>query len=139
MARPVDFLRHAHRIAVVGLSTDATKASARVAVYLHDAGYRIYPVHPTARTWRGLSVYPTLDDVPEPMDIVDVFRPATEAPEWARAAIRNGARVLWLQQGIVSDEAAEIARAGGLDVVMDRCTLVEHRQLVREAAVQLSQ
>lgn len=129
----------ARTIAVVGLSTDPTKPSARVAAYLQRAGYRIYPVHPTADTLLGEQVYRSVTEIPAPIDVVEVFRPADEAPEWARQAVAAGAGLLWLQSGIVNEAAARLARAGGVEVVMDRCAMVEHRRLVQQAAQQLAQ
>lgn len=136
---PADHLRAARTIAVVGASTDPAKPGGYVAAYLQQAGYRIIPVHPTASTILGQPVQPNLAGIRERVDLVDVFRPAAEAPALARQAVAMGARVLWLQSGIVSEEAAEIARAGGLAVVMDRCTMVEHRGLVAHAQQQLAQ
>jgi uncharacterized protein len=121
-------LRGAKTVAVVGLSSDPTKPSAYVAEYLQRAGYRIIPVNPTADRLLGEPVYPSLADVKEPVDLVDVFRPPAACPEVARQAVAMGAKALWLQSGIISEEAAEIARKGGLEVVMDRCTMVEHRR-----------
>lgn len=121
-------LRSARTIAVVGLSTDPTKASARVASYLQHAGYRIVPVHPTADTLLGERVYRSVAEIGTPVDVVNVFRPAAECPAIARQAVEIEAKALWLQSGIVSDEAAATARAAGLEVVMDRCLMVEHLQ-----------
>lgn len=123
-----EILRTVRTVAVVGLSTDPIKASARVASYLQHAGYRIIPVHPTADTLLGERVYRSVVTIEEPVDLVNVFRPAAECPDIARQAVTIGARALWLQSGIVSEEAAEVARAGGLSVVVDRCIMVEHLQ-----------
>lgn len=125
----IDELLHTARIfAIVGLSTDPLKASARVASYLQHAGYRIIPVHPTADVLLGERVYRSVAQIREPVDVVDVFRPAAECPEIARQAVEIEAKALWLQSGIISPEAAAIAKAGGLQVVMDRCAMVEHLQ-----------
>ena len=123
-----DILRTARTVAVVGLSTDPLKASARVASYLQHAGYRIVPVHPTATTLLGERVYRSLTEIGEPIDLVDVFRPAEECAEIARQAVQIEAKALWLQSGIINETAATLARAAGLRVVMDRCTMVEHLQ-----------
>lgn len=119
-------LNASHTIAVVGLSSDPSRASHGVAAYLKDHGYRIVPVNPREAEVLGEKAYPSLGAIPFPVDLVDVFRRAEEAPAIAREAVAIGARGLWLQQGIVSAEAAAIAAAGGLAVVMDRCLAVEH-------------
>ena len=121
-------MRRAKTFAIVGLSPNPQKASHFVATYLRYHGYRIVPVHPTAREVLGEPAYPTLDAIPDDVqiDVVDVFRPAEEAPVYARSAVARGAQALWLQLGQVSEEAARIARAGGLDVVMDACPKMEH-------------
>ena len=113
-------------VAIVGMSADPQRASAFVAGYLQHEGYRIIPVNPRGGRVLGETIYPDLASIPEPVDIVDVFRPPAEAVGFARQAVAIGAKALWLQLRIVSLEAAEIARAGGLDVVMDRCVKMEH-------------
>ena len=119
-------LREAKTIAVVGLSTDTQRASWFVANYLQQEGYRIVPVHPTASELLGERVYASLTDIPIPIDIVDVFRPAVEAPDLARQAIAIHARAFWMQLKLASMEAAALAREAGLDVVADRCIKMEH-------------
>ena len=116
-------------IAVVGASGSPARAAHNVPVYLQSQGYRIIPVNPTRDQLYGEKCHQNLADVTEPVDVVDVFRPASEAPEIARTAIAIGAKVLWLQLGIVSEEAAEIAHEGGLLVVMDRCMGAMHAKL----------
>ncbi len=113
-------------IAMVGLSTNRQKASYFVGTYLKYMGFRIIPVHPKADAILGEKAYPSLLDVPEPVDLVDVFRPAGECPALARQAVEIGAKALWLQLRIVSEEAAQIADEGGLIVVMDRCVKMEY-------------
>ncbi|GAA5171748.1 MULTISPECIES: CoA-binding protein [Amycolatopsis] len=117
-------LAAANTIAVVGLSRDPAKAAHSVPANLQAAGFRIIPVHPSADVLLGERVYRSLTDIPEPVDLVDVFRPAAEAPGIARQAVAIGAKTLWLQQGIVSAEARRIAEEAGLDYVEDRCTAV---------------
>ena len=122
-------------IAMVGLSTNYYNASSFAAIYLDANGYDLVPINP-ARAGQeilGRPVYATLEEAaaghPRPIEIVDVFRPASETPELARQAVAIGAKVLWLQLGVISEEAAAIARAGGLQVVMDRCCKIEHARL----------
>jgi predicted CoA-binding protein len=135
---PADRLRilTAHRtIAMVGLSTNYYNASSFAAIYLDANGYDIVPVNPVRAGSEilGRPVYADLEQAaaahPRPIEIVDVFRPSEEAPEIARQAVAIGAKVLWLQLGVISEEAAEIAREGGLQVVMDRCCKIEHARL----------
>jgi predicted CoA-binding protein len=121
--------RTAHTIAVVGASADPAKAAYQIPRYLQQQGYRIIPVNPRGGEILGEQVYTTLVDVQEPIDVVDVFRPAEEAPEIARQAVAAQAKVLWLQLGIVSEEARQIATAAGLQVVMDRCMGATHAAL----------
>ena len=121
--------RTAHTIAVVGASADPAKAAYQIPRYLQQQGYRIIPVNPRGGEILGEHVYTTLLDVHEPIDVVDVFRPAAEAPEVARQAAAIGAKVLWLQLGIISDEARQIATEAGLQVVMDRCIGATHAAL----------
>jgi len=116
-------------IAVVGASANESKPAHQIPLYLQGEGYRIVPVNPRGGVIFGEPVARSLDEVEGPIDVVDVFRPASEAPEIARQAIAIGARVLWLQLGIVSDEAREIAEAAGLTVVMDRCMGATHGEL----------
>lgn len=119
-------LRTADTIAMVGLSSKSQKASQFVATYLQYQGYRLIPVHPKADTILGEKAYPDLESIPDPVDVVDVFRPPHECPTYAEQAATIGADAFWLQLGIVSHEAAEIAETRGLDVVMDRCMKMEH-------------
>lgn len=123
-------VREMRTVAVVGLSPDPHRPSHGVARGLRASGVRILPVNPEISTWEGLAVYPSLDALPEPPDIVDVFRRSEFAVGVAEQAVDIKAGALWLQIGVISDEAARIAAAGGLDVVMDRCLLVEHREVV---------
>jgi predicted CoA-binding protein len=116
----------ARTVAIVGMSADPQKASAFVASYLQHEGFRIMPVNPRGGRVLGETIYPDLASIPDPVDIVDVFRPPAETPDFARQAVAIGARALWLQLRIVNFEAAEIAAAAGLDVVMDRCLKMEH-------------
>jgi uncharacterized protein len=116
-------------IAVVGASQDPAKPAHKIPRYLQEQGYRILPVNPRGGELLGEPVARSLTEIDEPVDVVDVFRPAAEAPQVARDAVGVGAKVLWLQQGIVSDEARQVAEAAGLTVVMDRCLGDTHREL----------
>jgi uncharacterized protein len=116
-------------IAVVGASADESKPAHEIPRYLQSQGYRIVPVNPRGGVILGEPVASSLDDVEGPVDVVDVFRPADEAPTIAEHAIEIGARVLWLQLGIASAEAKRLAEAAGLTVVMNRCMGATHRQL----------
>ncbi len=112
-------------IAVVGLSADWYRPSYFAAKYLRDHGYRIIPVNPNHAEVLGEKCYPDLAAIPATIDIVDCFRKAEDIPRLAREAVTKGAKVLWMQLGVRSDEAASIASDGGLEVVMDRCTAIE--------------
>ena len=115
-------------IAVVGLSSHPWRASLSVSRYMQNAGYRIIPVNPLETEVLGEKAYPTLDDVPEPFEIVDIFRRPEYVPDIVEAAVRRGARVIWMQLGVVNEAAAARGRAAGLEVVMDRCILQDHMQ-----------
>jgi predicted CoA-binding protein len=116
-------------IAVVGASGDERKAAHSIPRYLQRQGFRIIPVNPKGGEILGEKVYERLEDIPEPIDVVDVFRPSEETPPVAQDAVKVGAKVLWLQEGISSDEAERIASEGGLKVVMNRCMGETHYQL----------
>ena len=122
-------LGEARTIAVVGLSANPERYSFEVAGYLQRHGYRIVPVNPNETEILGAPAYPSLLEVPEAIDVVDVFRRSGETPAIARQAVAIGAKVLWLQDDIVSEEAREIAEAGGLDVIMGLCIMATHRRL----------
>jgi predicted CoA-binding protein len=126
-----ELLQQAHTIAVVGLSSSRLRASYGVSQYMQSAGYRIIPVNPNEKEVLGEKSYSRLEDVPEKIDVVDVFRRSEFVPEIVDAAIRVGARAIWLQDGVVDEAAAQRARDAGLFVVMDACILREHRRLMR--------
>lgn len=125
-------LEENHVIAVVGLSDNVWKPSHGVSEYMQDAGYDIIPVNPNrvGKTILGEPVVESLAAIDRPVDIVNVFRPAQVTPRIASEAVAIGAKVLWLQLGIANEEAARIARDGGLTVVMDRCIATEHERLL---------
>jgi hypothetical protein len=116
-------------IAVVGASNDEAKAANSIPRYLQRQGYRIVPVNPRGGEILGEQSYPSLKEVDVPVDVVDVFRPSEETPAIARDAVTIGAKVLWLQLGIESEEAAKIAQEGGLRVVMNLCMGATHKRL----------
>jgi predicted CoA-binding protein len=122
---PKEILERSQTVAVVGLSRNPSKAAHAVPAALRAAGFRIIPVNPHATRLLGETAYARLEDVAAPVDLVVVFRPAEEAPEIARQAVAIRAKALWLQTGILSDEARAIAEGAGLDYVEDRCTGVE--------------
>ena len=123
-------LETAKTIAVVGLSDKPDRDSYQVAEYLQEHGYRIIPVNPTVNEVLGEKSYASLTDIPEQVDIVDVFRKPDAVLPVAQEAIDAGAATLWLQLGVVNQEAAEKAEAAGLQVVMDRCIKIEHGKLL---------
>jgi predicted CoA-binding protein len=137
MASPVhsdpifEFLRTARTIAVVGLSDNPLRPSHGVAAYLQSQGYRIIPVNPEIKESLGEKAYPSLLDVPEKIDIVDIFRRPEFVEEVVDQAIQLKVPTVWMQEEIVHEKAAQKARAAGIFVVMDRCILVEHRARFR--------
>ena len=124
-----ELLKTSRTIAVVGLSNKRFRPSYGVAEYMQRNGYRIIPVNPFVQAVLGEKCYPDLDGIPERVDIVDIFRRAEFVPEIVEAAIRIGARAVWMQEGVVHEDAAERARGAGLVVVMDRCILKDHRRV----------
>ncbi len=129
MASIPELLRASRVIAVVGLSSDDMRPSHGVAAYMQRQGYRIIPVNPNEIEVLGEKAYARLEDVPGKIDIVDIFRRSIFVRGIVESAIGIGAKAIWMQEGVVDEEAAKIARAAGLDVVMDRCILKDHRNL----------
>jgi predicted CoA-binding protein len=127
-------LGEAHTIAVVGLSSKPDRPSLSVAAYLQERGYRIVPVNPRETEVLGEPAYPSLRELPEsiPIDVVDVFRRAEDTPDIARDAVAIGAKVLWLQDGIVNEEAYRIASEAGLEVIMGVCIRTTDQRLQRQ-------
>ncbi len=127
-------LGEARTIAVVGLSSKPGRPSLDVAAYLQERGYRIVPVNPRENEVLGERAYPSLQDIPDdlPIDVVDVFRRAEDTPPIARDAVAIGAKVLWLQAGIVNEEAYRIASEAGLEVIMGVCIRRADQRLQRE-------
>jgi uncharacterized protein len=126
---PDTIVKEANTVAVVGLSNDPEKASNEVGVYLKEQGYRIIPVHPKEDEVIGEQAYETVEQIPEAVDVVDVFLPSDKTPEIAEDAVRAGAKVLWLQEGIENPEARRIAEEGGLAYVENRCMRKTHEGL----------
>lgn len=127
-------LAETRTIAVVGFSSRPERAGYYVPAYLRDQGYRIIPVNPHLQNGLGEKAYPDLLSVPEPVDLVLIFRRPEEVPPVVEQAIAIGAKAVWMQLGIVNEAAAERARAAGLRVVMDACMLIEHRRWQRSRA-----
>lgn len=121
-----EILERYKSLAVVGLSSNPKRASHGVAAYMKAHGYRVVPVNPNQETVFGEKSYPTLEEVPEAVEVVVIFRRPQFVPEVVEAAIRKGARVIWMQEGVIHAAAAERARRAGLEVVQDRCILKEH-------------
>lgn len=122
-------LNEYHTIAVVGASPNPERPSYRVASYLAEHGYHIIPVNPNAQQILGKTSYPDLSSIPETVEVVDIFRRAEEVTPIVEEAIKIGAKAVWMQEGIINEEAASKARDAGLLVVMDKCMLKEHRRL----------
>ena len=123
-----DILTKYKTIAVVGLSSNPARPSYGVTEYMQGSGYQIIPVNPNETDVLGEPSYASLDEVPQKIEIVDIFRRPEDVPPVVDAAIRAGAKVIWMQQGIANESAAEKARAAGLTVVMDACILIEHKR-----------
>ncbi|MCC6544994.1 MAG: CoA-binding protein [Nitrospirae bacterium] len=128
-------LLESRNIAVVGISNKLGRPSLTVASYLKGQGYRIIPVNPTIQDVNGEKSYPDLTSIPEKVDVVDIFRKPEDVLPVVEEAIRIGVKAIWMQEGIVNEEAAGKARAAGLHVVMDKCMLKEHSRLKREGRI----
>jgi predicted CoA-binding protein len=129
---PVEtLLKNCRTIAVVGLSSNRKRASYGVAQYLQSAGYRIIPVNPNEQEVLGEKAVARLEDIREPVDVVDIFRKPEHVPEIVESAVRIGAKAVWMQEGVVHEAAAERARKAGLFVMMDACLLKEHARRFR--------
>ncbi len=133
MSAEAAILRKYRTIAVVGLSSDEARDSYSVSKYMQAAGYRIVPVNPAETEVLGEKAHPTVASVPAPVEIVNVFRRPEVVPGVVDDAIAAGAKVIWMQEGIVSEKAAAKAREAGLEVVMDRCIRAGHRRMAASA------
>jgi len=122
-------LNNYRTIAMVGLSPDPNRPSHRVAKYLINHGYKVIPVNPDTQEILGIRSYSDMSSIPEPIEIVDIFRRSEEVMPIVDEAIKIGAKVVWMQEGVINEEAASKARDAGLLVVMDRCMLKEHKRL----------
>jgi len=125
-----EILKKYKKIAVVGVSRDESRESRRIFSYLKDAGYIVYPVNPNVDEIEGQKCYASVIDIPDKIDIVDIFRPSSEVMPIVEDAVRKKAKVVWMQLGIVNEEAAELAKKNGLEVVMNHCIMVEHRKII---------
>ena len=132
-----DILLSTKTIASVGLSSNTEKESYWIVSYLKDHGYHIIPVNPTATEILGEKAYPDLESVPEKIDVVQVFRKSEDVPPVVEDSIKVGAKVVWMQEGIVNEEAAQKARDAGLQVVMDACMRATHRRLIGERLMRI--
>lgn len=127
----LDILKDSRNIAVVGISPNPLRPSHEIAQYLLAAGYHIAGVNPGQTQVLSRPCYPRVEDIPEAIDVVDIFRKSEDVPPVVESAIRKGAKVIWMQQGIEHREAAQKALAAGMIVVMDACILVEHKRRLR--------
>ena len=132
-----DILLSTKTIASVGLSSNPGKESYGIVHYLKSQGYRVIPVNPTAEEILGEKSYPDLESVPEKIDVVQVFRKPEDVPPVVESAIKVGAKTVWMQEGIVNEEAGQKAREAGLQVVMDACMRATHRRLIGERPLRI--
>jgi len=130
----MDILTKVKTIAIVGLSPKDEKDSNKVARYLQQEGYKIIPVNPNYDEILGLESYPSLSGIPGDIDVVDIFRKPSVVQEIVESAIQKGAKVIWMQEGIVNNEAAKKAKNAGLKVVMNKCMMKEHIKMIRQRA-----
>ena len=127
-----EILKRFNTVAVVGLSSNKDRPSYGVAQYLKKQGYKIVPVNPSEKKILGLACYPSLSSLTEPVEIVDIFRRPDEVMEVVEEAIKIGAKVVWMQEGVMNAQAAMKARDAGLEVIMDMCMMKEHRRTMRK-------
>jgi len=125
-------LRNSHVVAIVGLSANKERPSYRVSAYLKKHGYKVIPVNPNEDNIQRERCYPSLILIDERVDIVDIFRRSEEVEAIIDEAIRIGAKVIWMQEGVVNEEAAKRARDAGLEVIMDMCIMKEHRRMMKK-------
>ncbi len=135
MSLEAKILNEYRTVAVVGASPNRERPSYRVVRYLSKHGYRVIPVNPLAQEIAGLTSYPSLSSIPEKVEVVDIFRKSEEVKPIVEEAIRIGAKVVWMQEGVVNEEAASTARDAGLLVVMDKCMRKQHMRLTKRGLV----
>jgi predicted CoA-binding protein len=128
-----EILKHFHTVAVVGLSSNKERPSYGVAQYLKKHGYNVLPVNPSEKEILGLACCPSLSSLTEPVEIVDIFRRPDEVMEIVEEAIKIGAKVVWMQEGVMNTQAAMRARDAGLEVIMDMCMMKEHRRMMKKS------
>jgi len=126
-------LKTYHTVAVVGLSPKSDRPSFKVASYLKEQGYRVIPVNPQAKEILGETCYPDLASIPQPVEVVDIFRSSEQVPAIVAEAIKVGAKAVWMQEGVINEEAAARAKEAGLLVVMDKCMRKEYLKLKGKA------
>ena len=124
-------LKRFHTVAVVGLSSNKDRPSYGVAQYLKKQGYKIVPVNPNEKEILGVPCYPSLVSLREPVEVVNVFRRSDQVMEVVEEAIKIGAKVVWMQEGVMNEQAAKRARGAGLEVIMDMCMMKEHRRMMK--------
>jgi predicted CoA-binding protein len=127
-----EILKRFHTVAVVGLSSNKERPSYGVAQYLKKQGYKIVPVNPGEKKILGLVCHPSLSSLKQPVEIVDIFRRSDQVMEVVEEAIQIGARVVWMQEGVMNEQAAKRARDAGLEVIMDMCMMKEHRRMTKK-------
>ena len=127
-----EILKRFHTVAIVGLSSNKDRPSYGVAQYLKKNGYKIVPINPNEKDILGLDCYPSLSSLTEPVEIVDIFRRPDQVMEVVEEAIRIGAKVVWMQEGVMNEQAAKRARDAGLEVIMDMCMMKEHRRMMKK-------
>ncbi len=127
-----NILKSSKTIAIVGLSPDKDRLSYEVATYLQQHGYRIIPVNPRASEILGEKCYPDLSSIPQRVDLVDIFRRSEEVFPIVKEAIKAGIKFVWMQEGVINEEAAQLAGESGVPVVMDKCTLKEHKRIHKQ-------
>ena len=127
-----EILKRFHTVAVVGLSSNKERPSYGVEQYLKKNGYKVVPVNPNEKKILGLACYPSLSSLTEPVEIVDIFRRPDEVIEVVEEAIKIGAKVVWMQEGVMNAQAAMKARDAGLEVIMDMCMMKEHRKTTKK-------
>jgi len=133
MSTVTEVLNSSKVVAMVGLSPKPERPSYIVASYLKEKGYRVIPVNPKEREILGERCYPDLESISEPLDVVDIFRAPEEALPIVEEAVRIGAKTIWMQEGVVNQEAASLAEKAGLTVIMDKCMRKEHLKLIGES------